>query len=275
MKKTISTTNLKEAYAVYLELIWINFFEVKRKLFSVEPLDVNNAILHCILLVDHVFWYMFHYSNNIELCRFVTERSKLLYVEFLQMSRSHDVIRQSNSFPTISDAFNFSLRKSIGTLTAGNHHFAVKMEKISLIRENVRKLFSVFNSFYPYPDLPSDVQTIPPNPFWSETAIKYMFENVVILWTQSLQSHEISEEVIHFIRNTNSFLSVIAFCDWWFQTTVRENGDMSIICGKMEVLVETVSSNISFLDISIPSSDDDLNSFLRVWEATRSVYHVS
>jgi len=284
MKKSISSTNLKEAYAIYLELIWMNFFEVKRKLYSVEPLDINTATLHSILLIDHVFWYMFHYSNNLELCRFVTERSKLLYVEFLQMSRSHDVIRQSNSFPTIADAFNFSLRKSIGTLTVGNHHFSVKMEKISLIRENVRKLFSVLNSFYPYPDLlelslkKRDIDkssSLKVASFWSEIVVKHMFQNLVTLWTPSLHCYEISERIIEFIKKIDSFLSVIAFFDWWFQISVHDGGNMSSISLQMETLQASVDLNLSFLENMTVSSDDDLASFLKVWEATRSVYHVS
>lgn len=280
MRKSVSTTNLKEAYVVYLELIWMNFFEVKRKLYSVEPLDVNTATLHSILLVDHVFWYMFHYSNNLELCRFVTERSKLLYVEFLQMSRNHDVIRQSNSFPTIADAFNFSLRKSIGTLTAGNHHFSVKMEKISLIRENVRKCFSILNSFYPFPDLSvrkkdaEECTSLKIAPFWSETVVKHMFQNSVTLWTQSLQNYEISEKVVQFAKKLDSFLSIIAFFDWWFQTSVHDSGNMTSICLKMETLQVSIDSNIHFLENMTLLSDDELSSFLKVWEATKSVYHV-
>ena len=280
MKKSVSTTSLKEAYATYLELMWTNFFEVKSKLYHVEPLDVSTAILHSILLLDHVFWYMFHYSNNLELCRFVTERSKLLYVEFLQMSRNHDVMRQSNSFPTISDAFNFSLRKSIGTLTVGNHQFSVKMEKISLIRENVRKLFSIMNSFYPHPEnisrnTENQHENLTSAYFLPDSILKHMFQNSVTLWVQSLEAYEISDEVVHFAKGINSFISFTAFFDWWFQTSVHNSGNMSILNDQMDILRDSLRSNSHLLESLILVPDNELNSFLKVWSVAKQIYFVS
>ena len=148
LQKKQSDQVIIETYACTL---WKGFFDMKHKLYKIPNLDVLMAIDMGIQLVDNLFWILFHYSSNLQLTLFLSERGRLLYTEFLSMSRTHQLMKQMNSFPSISDGFMFAIKKSIGSLTCAEHHAKIKFNNISIYRISFRRIFEIINRKYLVP----------------------------------------------------------------------------------------------------------------------------
>ena len=134
-----------ETYACAL---WKGFFDMKHKLLQLKELDASKAIDMGLLLIDNVFWIIYNYSANIQLTLFLTERGRLLYTEFLHMSRTHQLMKELNTYPTIHDGFQFAIKKSIGALTCKEQAENTIFQKISCYRSVYRHVFHVLNTKY-------------------------------------------------------------------------------------------------------------------------------
>lgn len=64
------------------------------------------------------------------------------------MSRTHDVMKQINNYPSIHDGFQFAINKSIGTLMCSSHHAKLKQNNIAIYRSAFRHTFSLLNRLY-------------------------------------------------------------------------------------------------------------------------------
>lgn len=134
-----------ETYACAL---WKGFFDMKHKLFKLKDLDYMNAVDMGLLLIDNIFWIIYNYSSNLQLTLFLTERGRLLYTEFLHMSRTHKLMQEIHTFPSINDGFQFAVKKSIGALTCKEYSTKTKFEKITSYRLVYRKMFQFLNMKY-------------------------------------------------------------------------------------------------------------------------------
>lgn len=134
-----------ETYACAL---WKGFFDMKHKMQNLKELDYAKAVETGLLLIDNVFWIIYNYSSNIQLTLFLTERGRLLYTEFLHMSRTHQLMKELNSFPSIHDGFQFAIKKSIGDLRCKEQPENTIFQKISSYRMVYRKVFQVLNTKY-------------------------------------------------------------------------------------------------------------------------------
>ena len=134
-----------ETYACAL---WKGFFDMKHKLHQLKDLDYMKAIDMGLLLIDNIFWIIYNYSSNLQLTLFLTERGRLLYTEFLHMSRTHKLMQEIHTFPSINDGFQFAVKKSIGALTCKEESTQTKFEKISSYRLVYRKMFQFLNKKY-------------------------------------------------------------------------------------------------------------------------------
>lgn len=106
-----------EVFEAYSNLMWKGIFEIRNKLLNIPNIDIKQAILTGINLIDNLFWFIYNYSFNLQLTVFLTERGKLLFTEFLFMSRTHHLMKQIDKYPSIQDAFHFSIKRSIGSLS--------------------------------------------------------------------------------------------------------------------------------------------------------------
>jgi len=61
----------------------------------------------------NVFWIIFDSSYNIFMALFLSEKSVLLYIEFIILSDNSELIENIDYKPTIIDAVNFSYKKTI------------------------------------------------------------------------------------------------------------------------------------------------------------------
>lgn len=147
-----------ETYACTL---WKGFFDMKHKLYQISNLDVLHAVEVGITLVDNLFWILFNCSSNLQLTLFLTERGRLLYSEFLAMSRTHRLMQNVDTYPTIQDGFQFAIKKSIGSLTCSSGAEAggggngtrcgaggMSFERISQYRKVYRSVFESINRKY-------------------------------------------------------------------------------------------------------------------------------
>ena len=145
--KTQSDQTILETYTCTL---WKSFFDMKHKLLGVADLDCTHAVDMGLQLVDNLFWIIYHYSSNIQLTLFLTERGRLLYTEFLHMSRTHKLMKELHTYPSIHDGFQFAIKKSIGALTCQTHDAtAMGFGHISRYRSMFRKMFQMINRKYP------------------------------------------------------------------------------------------------------------------------------
>lgn len=134
-----------ETYACTL---WKGFFDMKHKLREVADLPIVLAVDMGIQLIDNLFWILYHYSSNLQLTLFLTERGRLLYTEFLYMSRTHQLMKELQTYPTIQDAFQFAIKKSIGSLTCTQHPTSMLLKHISNYRLMFRRMFQQINRKY-------------------------------------------------------------------------------------------------------------------------------
>ena len=77
----------------------------------------EQAILLGSNLMFNVFWIILNFSNNLNLTMFFSERSILLFIEFILLSNDPKISRELCYIPNMSDALSFSYKKTIGTLT--------------------------------------------------------------------------------------------------------------------------------------------------------------
>ena len=134
-----------ETYACTL---WKGFFDMKHKLREVEDLPLVQAVDMGIQLIDNLFWILYHYSSNLQLTLFLAERGRLLYTEFLYMSRTHQLMKELQTYPTIQDGFQFAIKKSIGSLTCKEHPTNMLLHNISSYRLMYRRMFQLINRKY-------------------------------------------------------------------------------------------------------------------------------
>lgn len=106
-----------EVFESYSNVMWKGFFEIRNKLINIPKIDIKQAVISGINLIDNLFWFIYNYSFNLQLTLFLTERGKLLFTEFLVMSRTHQLMKQIEKYPTVQDAFHFSIKRSIGSLS--------------------------------------------------------------------------------------------------------------------------------------------------------------
>ena len=83
---------------------------LKDKVDSISKLQSGCDVIY------HVFWILINYTNNISTSINLSERSILLYSEFLIASNNPDINKELYYTPNISDAINFSYKKTIGPL---------------------------------------------------------------------------------------------------------------------------------------------------------------
>ena len=149
-KESLVTTpqSNKAIIETYACALWKGFFDMKHKMQQLKDLNCIKAVDMGLLLIDNVFWIIYNYSSNIQLTLFLTERGRLLYTEFLHMSRTHQLMKELNTFPSIHDGFQFAIKKSIGALTCKEHATNSMFHEISTYRMVYRNMFQVLNMKY-------------------------------------------------------------------------------------------------------------------------------
>lgn len=107
---------IPKVYKLFLKILNKSIFEIYSKMKNHKGLNLYYIIKSGTNLLWQVFWFIYIYSYNIKLTLFLSERSILLYIEFIFMSRNPIFNNELNFVPTIYDALQFSMKKTIGSL---------------------------------------------------------------------------------------------------------------------------------------------------------------
>jgi hypothetical protein len=141
-KKPFNNFNNNKTIDFFYKIYIKNILEMKNKFKKIN----NNK--HIIFIGSNILYNVFisllNYTNNLTLSIFLAERSILLYTEFIILSRDPDINKDLYYIPTISDAINFSYKKTIGPLNIKSFTF-YKNNKIKntcfLIKEIIQNIF--------------------------------------------------------------------------------------------------------------------------------------
>ena len=85
-----------------------------------KKFDDKTKIIAAINVMHHVFWIIINYTKNLNVTIILSERSILLFSEFLIMSNDPSVNKDLYFTPTITDAINFAYKKTIGPISLKN-----------------------------------------------------------------------------------------------------------------------------------------------------------
>ena len=67
-------------------------------------------------ILFHVFWVLLNYTNNLTVTIFLSERAILLFTEFILMASNPTINKELYYIPNLTDAMNFSYKKTIGPI---------------------------------------------------------------------------------------------------------------------------------------------------------------
>ena len=93
---------------------------LKTFLCCVSKLENKSQVVACINVMYHVFWIILNYSKNLSTTIFLSERSILLFNEFMLMSNNPSISKELYFTPNITDAINFAYKKTIGPICLKN-----------------------------------------------------------------------------------------------------------------------------------------------------------
>ena len=83
--------------------------------FKTHP-KMNYIVIYSSNIIFNVFWVVLCSSNNIFISLFLSEKSILLFTEFIIQSDHSDLIQNTNYRPTILDAIIFTYKKTIDNI---------------------------------------------------------------------------------------------------------------------------------------------------------------
>ena len=112
--KTTLFFNYFKLYSCYSTCLLKTFICLGKKL------DENTKIIAGINVIHHVFWIIINYTKNLNVAIILSERSILLFTEFLIMSNDPSVNKDLYFTPTITDAIKFAYKKTIGPISLKN-----------------------------------------------------------------------------------------------------------------------------------------------------------
>lgn len=121
-KHSIRKESDVELFSSFSNLMFTSFFDIRHKFISIPSLDLPDALRHGINLIENVFWFIYTHTYNLQLTLFLTERAKLLFTEFIVMSRTQLIMKEIDKFPSLQDAFQFAIKRSIGSIAPIKKH---------------------------------------------------------------------------------------------------------------------------------------------------------
>ena len=150
-KKPINTTSNEKIIDIFYKCFIKTLIETNNKFKNIESLKKNVYIGSNI--VFNVFWIILNYTNNITLTIFLSERSILLYSEFIILSRDPTLNKDLCYIPNLSDAIHFAYKKTIGPIDIStlsiNKNNNIKNTCI-LIKEIIQTIYLKYGDIVKY-----------------------------------------------------------------------------------------------------------------------------
>jgi hypothetical protein len=141
-KKQFNNFNYTKTLDTFFRIFIKNIIEMNQKLNKIDNRDT--IVITGTNILFNIFICLLNYTNNLTLSIFLSERSVLLYSEFIILSRDPEINKDLYYIPTITDAINFSYKKTIGPLNIETLNF-YKNNKIKnsciLLKEIIQKIY--------------------------------------------------------------------------------------------------------------------------------------
>jgi hypothetical protein len=80
----------------------------------------KEIIVYVCNIIFNVFWIVYDSTQNIFMSLFLSDKSVLLFTQFIIISTHSGIIENVMYKPTIQDAVNFSYKKTIDTIRVGS-----------------------------------------------------------------------------------------------------------------------------------------------------------
>ena len=116
-KQYFNTTNNYKIYTYFCKCFLKTIIEIDEKIN--DSINKNYIIIGSNVMFN-VFWILLMYTNNFTFSIFLSERSILLYTEFVVLSSDPKVNKDLSYVPNIIDAMNFAYKKTIGPIILNN-----------------------------------------------------------------------------------------------------------------------------------------------------------
>jgi hypothetical protein len=150
-KKQINTNSNEEIINIFYNCFIKTLIEINYKFKNIDNIKKNVYMGSNIMF--NVFWIILNYSNNLTLTIFLSERSILLYSEFIILSRDPTINKDLSYIPNLSDAINFAYKKTIGPIEISdlsiNKNNNIK-NTCFLIKEIIQTIYLKYNDINLY-----------------------------------------------------------------------------------------------------------------------------
>lgn len=206
-KKPINTTSNEKIIDIFYKCFIKTLIETNNKFKNIESLKKNVYIGSNI--VFNVFWIILNYTNNITLTIFLSERSILLYSEFIILSRDPTLNKDLCYIPNLSDAIHFAYKKTIGPIDIStlsiNKNNNIKNTCI-LIKEIIQTIYLKYSDIVKYEHYIEKIceNIILLRNILEDDKIFFFLVKVIINYINENEIHDINDYIKMIIKNKNS-----------------------------------------------------------------------
>lgn len=206
-KKHINTTSNEKIIDIFYKCFIKTLIETNNKFKNIESLKKNVYIGSNI--VFNVFWIILNYTNNITLTIFLSERSILLYSEFIILSRDPTLNKDLCYIPNLSDAIHFAYKKTIGPIDIStlsiNKNNNIKNTCI-LIKEIIQTIYLKYSDIVKYEHYIEKIceNIILLRNILEDDKIFFFLVKVIINYINENEIHDINDYIKMIIKNKNS-----------------------------------------------------------------------
>ena len=141
-KKTVNTVPNDKIIDAFYKCFFKTLVETNLKFKKLDNLKKNVYMGSNTMF--NVFWIILNYSNNLSLTIFLAERSILLFSEFIILSRDPSINKDLCYIPNLSDAINFSYKKTVGPIEINS----LSIDKNNNIKNTCFLIKEIIQTFY-------------------------------------------------------------------------------------------------------------------------------
>jgi hypothetical protein len=190
-RKNINIIDNKKIIEFFYRCLIKTIQEIHEKFINIDD-NIKNVYIGSNI-VFNVFWILLNYTNNLTLTIFLSERSILLFSEFIILSRDPKINKDLCYAPNLSDAINFAYKKTIGP---------IKVSSLSTTNNSIKNLCFIIKEI---------IQGV----YINYNNITYYKEDIIIICDKMYKINKLFEDdkifflVLKKIDNTNYDINFI------------------------------------------------------------------
>lgn len=106
--------SVRKIFDMFSKLITTSIVETFNKL------SLSKYVISCTESVRNLFWFLITYTNNLKLTMFLSERSVLLFNEYIVMTKNTIIGNGSYNSVNFTEIKNFVYKKTVGPIQIGH-----------------------------------------------------------------------------------------------------------------------------------------------------------